>query len=352
MSKTIIILACLSCNEAYAQNVLNGSSNMLRNGDCVAMQPLDFSWEGATGEKVVWDFSGIDNLGGSREVELMQDSLGNYHKTENFDMYTYMFSGDSLLLAVKENRLEHIIYNLPKVAMVYPFQYGDSLMANFSGDGSYCGDHQVRVCGQVRVKADGFGSLILSDKDTLDNVLRVYTMTTTSMAVDMDSAKIDPERLKQEIEEKYEWYARGYRYPLYETVLRTSYSNLVPVATKGFAYRLLPDSITLQQDEENDSIRKSDLAGKHEGDSSNDDIIHYQVHKKGCDVTVEYSLDKDAHIIGIVADIMGIVYKTVSQSGKAGDQLAMAFNCQGLRPGQYVIYINVNGKVYNEKISL
>jgi hypothetical protein len=49
---------------------------------------------------------------------------------------------------------------------------------------------------------------------------------------------------------------------------------------------------------------------------------------------------------------MGIVYSNVKQNGKSGENLSMNFNSQGLHRGQYIIYINVNGKVYNEKISL
>lgn len=72
----------------------------------------------------------------------------------------------------------------------------------------------MKVKGKVAIQADGLGKLILSERDTLDNVLRVHTQTTTLMAMDVNYAEIDSIHPKQEIEDKYEWYYKGFRYPV------------------------------------------------------------------------------------------------------------------------------------------
>ena len=351
MKKLIFIFMCLSCFNAHAQNILNSSSNMMRNNDCVTMQSVDFSWAGKDGKNIYWDFSDIGNLEVNHNLNFSNDSLMTFQKIEDSDIYTYKLICNQLQQIKKENRLERINYDHPKIIMTYPFQYGDSVISNFSGSGCYCIDHKIKVSGQVKIMADSYGSLIISKNDTLNNVLRVYTITTTSIAMDMDSVNINSCNLKQEIEEKYDWYAKGYRYPLFETIQRTSYSDLMPVATKKYAYRLLPDSINIK-DQENDSILRKEILEKEITNKQNEDIIHYKIQNNDNNVNIEYTLDKEASVVGIIADAMGIVYSNVKQNGKSGENFSMNFNCQGLHRGQYIIYINVNGKVYNEKISL
>ncbi len=187
------------------------------------------------------------------------------------------------------------------------------------------------------------------------NTLRVYTLTTKSIAIDMDSAIINPSKLKQEIEEVYEWYVKGYRYPLYKTVQRTSYSNLTPVATKSYAYRLLPDDIEIGDDDVNEKLKSE---SERETEKSNqdpqqqEDIIHYNVAINGSNVSVNYTLDKDGTVNFIIADVMGFVYKRDSRTTKAGENVSLNFDCSSLKRGRYIIYMNVNGKVYSEKVDL
>lgn len=338
-----------------AQNVVTTESNLMRNADSANMQRMEYSWSGDKGKEQFWDFSSVELLSGDYPIEFYSDSLGNFQKLEDRGIYYYLLENNLLKQNSYENRLEKINYDKEKLAMRFPLQYGDSLVSSFSGKGRYCGDHKIKVEGQVLLQADGYGTLVLSERDTLKNALRVYTLTTTSMAIDMDSAIIDPTNLKQEIEEKYEWYVRGYRYPLYETIQRTSYSNLEPVASKSYAYRLLPDDLNISNDQANDSIKNADATRKAEEleqQKAQQDIIHYNVEVNGSNVTLNYTLDADGTVNTLISDVLGMVYKRGSRTTKAGENVSLSFDCSNLKRGNYVLYMNVNGKVYSEKVNL
>ena len=82
------------------------------------------------------------------------------------------------------------------------------------------------------------------------------------------------------------------------------------------------------------------------------DIIHYNVDTRGGVVTITYDLDVDASIGTIVATHMGMVYSHREWTQKAGQGYSVQIDCNGLRSGMYILYINVNGKAYSEKVIL
>ena len=65
-----------------------------------------------------------------------------------------------------------------------------------------------------------------------------------------------------------------------------------------------------------------------------------------------YSIEKTATIRAMIVDVMGNVYHDTQQTNQAGTNYSMNIDCTGLRRGQYIIYINVNGTVYNNKIPI
>ena len=355
----LILLFFCTNNTIQGQNVISKEANLFRANDTFIMEKMEYSWTGDKGISRFWDFSNAETLRNDSQIEFYSDSIENFQRVENRIISTYSLDNNFLNQTAYENRLEKINYNKAKISMKYPFQYGDSLVSDFSGKGRYCGDHDIKVEGQILLQADGYGTLVLSERDTLKNTLRVYTLTTTSIAIDMDSAKINQDELRQEIEEKYEWYVRGYRYPLYKTIQRTSYNNLEPIASKSFAYRLLPNDINISKDAINDSIKKSDIARSDDileesitKYSSQKNIMHYNVDVNGRVITLNYTLDDKGSVNMIIADILGVVYKRNCKLTEAGETVSVTFNCSNLKSGKYVLYMNVNGKVYNEKIIL
>lgn len=348
---------------AAAQDAITTKCNMMRDADSLSMQRMEYLWAGEKGKKQIWDFSSLEALRGDYPVKICVDSTGTIGRYDSNSIRQYRLKSQALHMTHYEDRLELVRYDKAKLAMRYPFQYGDSIAEPFSGEGIYCGDHKVKVEGQVILQADGAGTLILSERDTLHKALRVCTITTTSMAMDVDSAYIDPDNLKQEVEERYDWYVPGYRYPLYTTIQRTSYANLTPVASRSWAYRLLPDELSHLDDAVNDSIRKNAssteagntarLSDSQQDESAHpDDILHYNVNLDGRQMTLTYTLDADGTVNILIADVMGLVYRRYSRTTKAGETATASFDCSGLRSGKYILYINVNGIIHSEKVTL
>lgn len=81
-------------------------------------------------------------------------------------------------------------------------------------------------------------------------------------------------------------------------------------------------------------------------------IRNVVVSTSGLTLTVSYELTEDATVKAMVCNVAGMVLRQESQSGVAGTNNEMAINCAGLRRGQYVLYLNVNGQVTSMTINL
>lgn len=348
----LVLFTLQSSFQLHGQNVLSIKANLIGNSDKVRYQFMESCDPGVSGEEVVWDFSNAYGKNEDYNLFYSCDSLLRYHILDGTDKNSYILTADTLKQYMQESRLTKIRYFQKKLSMKYPLQYGDSILSPFEGYGLYCGDHIVRVQGNVLLQGDGLGTLILSDKDTLDNVLRVYTLTTTSMAMGVDHAEIDSTKLQQEIEEKYEWYCRGFRYPVYAIVLRTSFTNLEPIGSTRLSYRILPESFSELADTVNDSIRNYDEALREREALEQADIFHYQITNEGSNVNIAYTTDTDANVIILISNPFGVLYKKQHFMVRSGESGIFQLDTTDLRKGQYILYINVKGKVYSKTINI
>ena len=340
-------LFCAIPNNANSQILLTKDQIGLREGEFFR-KIMGYFNPGDSGPNCLWDFSNLENSELSQNVIQKTDSLGQMVVLDDKRITYYMMRGDSLLEIGQESPLKEISYYKPLYSMKYPLAVGDSISKVFEGYGVYCGDHYYKETGICSVVADGFGDVVLSEKDTLKNVVRVYRLKSYSVAMDIEPFRIDSARLKQVIEEKYEWYAPGYNKPVFETVTSTSYANLFPLGTTQSAYCYLPDypisDLKNQQ--------SGDTQQQNEGDEqgSMQDIIHYQVNTDGYHVNIDYDLDAPANVTMLIASQMGMVYFTKRFTQDAGTGYHSSFDIGGLPSGVYVLYINVNGKIHHENI--
>ena len=187
----------------------------------------------------------------------------------------------------------------------------------------------------------------MEEGDTLKNVLRVYSLTTASVRLSEDSVLTDSATYQQYIEEKYWWYARGYRYPVFEITTNTLYHEMQPVYTEQWARKPELTTACAVSDTLNSDILKNDSL--YNVIQSREDIISYTLTNENNHLTISYDLSAHARIHVIVADIMGMTYRNESTTQEAGQSYNMNIDLNGLRCGQYIVYINVNGKIYNHK---
>jgi hypothetical protein len=221
----------------------------------------------------------------------------------------------------------------------------------FRCEGIYCGDHPFREVGTTKVKVDAKGSIVLAENDTVRNVLRVHTIDSYSICMDLDSAALDTAKLTQIIDERYEWFLADSQYPIIEDVMSTSYFNMDVVGTTKYAYCNLSDSLTEDYISE-EEFDDDEQDGFSDAEEQTKDIIHYQIETQGKDIVIRYDLDEDATIQTIVANHMGMLCKSRQWTQPAGQNYSVQIDCYGLPAGMYILYINVNGKIYSEKVTL
>lgn len=308
---------------------------------------------GKGGRNRVWDFSKKLSSKESSQVMFMKDSTGILSIVELGKISYYRCPPDSLILFGSESPLERRDYAENKLSKKFPLVYGDSIKMPFRCEGMYCGNHPFREVGTTTVKVDATGSIVLAENDTLRNVRRVHTIDTYSICMDIDSAALDTARLTQVIDERYEWYLAESQYPIIENVTSTTYYNMDVVGTTKYAYCNLPDNLTadyITQEEESDDEEEQE--GFSDGGLQTADIIHYQVETQGKTIIITYDLDEDATIQTIIANHMGMLCKSRQWTQPAGQTYSVQIDCYGLPAGMYILYINVNGKVYSEKVTL
>lgn len=354
MKKLLLLTFSVCSLFCYGQHVIQSSTNSPRLGDNVVKQEVPYFSSGLPGDDVMWDFSMLDPIR-DYPIEYFCDTDSVVLKgIEPEIMYKYVSQIDTLKLIGYENPQTYMCYTEPVVLLTYPFSYGDSLRTFFRGIGVYCLKNGIRTRGSVSVDADAYGSIILPD-DTINDVLRLHVIKSGSVNMNIlsDTTVFDPDNLKQEIEERYQWYARGYRYPLFETISTSYYNNMEYISSYQKAYACFPAEQHLLGDSINEEIMLKDSVscGSYDNVGEND-IIHYSVETNGSNVIVNYDLDSSANITSLICNQMGFVFRRNSVFQSAGDDYSLNIDCSGLRKGVYILYLNVNGKIYNEKINL
>lgn len=304
---------------------------------------VDYFEPGDGGENCLWDFSNLEISKTAHDVIQRIDSLNQMVVVDDKQITYYMMRGDSLLEIGNETPLKETFYYKPLCSMRYPMALEDSLSKVFEGYGIYCGNHFFKESGVCNVVVDGHGDIVLSETDTLKDAVRVYKLKSYSIAMDIDPSKIDSAQLKQIIEEKYEWYVKGYSRPIFESITSTSYANLSPLGTSRYAYCSLPETLFFDDEEAPDNNDNDEQVVPK-------DIIHYTVNVDGGSVDIEYDLDEKANITMLIASQMGVVYSHKKLTQDAGTGYHVNFSIAGLRPGIYVLYMNVNGKIFHETI--
>ena len=341
--KVLIVLAMCSLVSIELQG---------QTVDSLQKNKIRYFSPGNGGRGKVWDFSKKLGSKGSVQVMIMTDSTGVLTVIEPGRISYYQTTPDTLVLFGSESPLEKREYAMRELSKVFPLEYGDSISENYRCEGMYCGDHPFREVGTTTVKVDAGGSLVLAENDTVRNVLRVHTIDSYAICMDLDSAALDTARLTQVIDERYEWYLPHSRYPIIEDVTSTTYLGMDAIGTTRYAYCNLPEDQTAYYITPYNGNDSDEQDGFSDEEQQSPDIIHYIIDTQGKVVNLSYDLDEDASITTIVASHMGMLCMSKQWTQKAGQGYSVQIDCNGLRSGIYLLYINVNGKVYSEKVTI
>ena len=342
----LILILSTFMLSSFSQVSLEKQRNMWETANLHKIK-IDYFPQGGLGQHV-WDFSLIKICDKSVEIQSYQKEGDGFYAISIDKVKSFILKNDTLYHVKTESPLSIIHYSKPISRLVFPFVYGDSITIPFAGEGIYCDDHIYKEDGQVTLQADAYGKVIIPSGDTLHNVLRVYTLRSYSIRMATDPVAIDTAQLRQIIEEHYEWYARGYRYPIFETHTSTSYDNLKILGTRQVAYCYFPNFLNQLSDPKNRDVFRRDSMTQERRQR----IFHYQVGIQKGIVNINYSICEKANIMMLISSTMGIVYyqRRYEQPAGQGDQVQI--DCTGLRRGQYILYINVNGKIYSKTITI
>lgn len=342
------ICAVFLSMQVYSQQSITCESNAPRHHDSLTRHMTTFFSAGNQGIDIVWDFTDVETVRARQNLEfsLATDSTMLFLEPEM--MSRLLIDKDSLVCTQYETPLKFMKYDRPLTLLTYPFYYGDILKSTFTGSGIYCKRHFLDNEGTYEVEADAQGSIIIAEGDTLKNVIRLHSTLVNSVAMHAlgDTLDIDTTPRKQEIEERYTWYARGHRYPVFETRSLTCYDDMEQVSCQQTAYRCLPTDQILQKDSVNDEIVAIDSLSA----AGEQDIIRYNATYDGYRLTLDYDLGEDALVRALVCNRTGFLFFSQKRRNQAGEGYQMTFDCSSLKKGIYILYINVNGKVYSEKI--
>lgn len=360
--------------SASAQEHLQANLNMFRSGDEVLKQQIEYKTPGRSGEDVLWDISRMKIVNKKYRLAYINAS-NNIVGTEHNTMYYYTLRNDSLLSNGYENNNTKVSYISPCLIMKYITKLGDMQSGYFDGCGNYCGKTFFRSYGSYKLNADANGLLILPEGDTLKNVLRIHTMKLVSeqpingigselamrALLDSigrytnDSISIHLSRDSNVIAiNTYQWYAMGYRYPVFESTTTGRYKNGKQSEQYTTSYYYPPsEQKYLVDDLDNRKVR--DSLARHDngrGGTSPDVKFIYNVHQYGNDgnVNFEYYTDRPATISYGIYTTSGItLYQSGSQRQGAGTYQGM-IDINQYRRGVYLLTFIVNGKTYTEKI--
>lgn len=322
------------------------------SSDSLQKSKIRYFSPGKGGKDRVWDFS---RKLGSKESSLVmfyKDSTGVVSVVEPGKILYYRTTPDTLILFASESQLEKREYARKKVSKRFPLEYNDSIIKRFRCEGMYCGNHPFREVGTTTVKVDAQGSIVLAENDTIRNVRRVHTIDSYSICMDIDSAALDTAKLTQVIDERYEWFLPESQYPIIEDVTSTTYLNMDAIGTTRYAYCNLPEDQVAYYITPEDEGATDEIDSSFDEETAEPDIIHYKVSNNGGVINITYDLDAEATISTIVASHMGMTYRQRTWNQQAGQGYSTQIDCSGLRHGTYILYINVNGKIYSEKVNL
>lgn len=267
-------------SERLESKTLLQAHHLPRTGDRFVRLKASHLSPGKPGEDVIWDFNHLQLNGEEQETDYMITPASLLTGIDNETMQSYLVSGDTLQIYRYENSLALVYLEKPEEVMVFPMSCGDERTAFFYGKGKYCDRLELDVTGFTYSLADGYGTLILPQHDTVYDALRVYTAKITltdsrpaTLGFDIRTPRETPlsykdilARLERDttftFTETYRWYARGSRYPVLETGSSQIVMNDIPVSTvkNTFVYHPEDQQIDFPSDSVNRTVPKEKTA--------------------------------------------------------------------------------------------
>ena len=343
------ILTLLAVDALSQDMSLAAEANGIGSDSVLSFNRIPYVYASAKGSDVLWDFSNVQDDGNEDIFRITHLSDSIIEVSSSKEILNLHMTRTGMYVSHRESPLYKTDYPEKKPLVPFPFHYGDSISIPFKGEGTYCGDHVYIESGRSEFSADAQGALVLG-KDTLKDVLQIRSLCDYELYMDADSMSLDVASRKNIREDIHYWYARGYRYPVLLTVRKSVFDKVKPVTVMETAYLFPPDSQSLLVDRVNEEIRKKSVLAKSSETRFILDTFHYTISNNGNVFTLKCSTEGTVTVKACVCDSRGIIYRQQQSECIKGEEFILHFDCQSLRKGQYIIYINVGGAIYNDKV--
>ncbi len=369
---TMVILFCVIIISSMMGNEITKTHNLPQNGDNFTKTRISYIAPGDSGENVVWDFSQAQVIDGNSKVlyGVIDDSLISV--TEYGTRYDFRLRGDTLLWRGYENRSTFMRDSCAAIELIYPMRYGDKAYKPYCFHGEYSRSMAVQINGNSTVFCDGEGTIYLPDGDTITDVIRVHRIcnsTINMMRKEDDTTRVMnvADTAMRRIEERYTWYAQGYRYPIVETIINTNFYRGKETGKQGATFVCYPSEQAYKNnDKENQAVRHQTKSNKGLGtfqtssqsngyeDNSNissiessfvNDDIEISYKDNTLKITFSNQTVNAGGVDYVLCDVLGRVFA----SGKINNPI---IEINELPQGDYILSINNNGEQIIRKIPL
>ncbi len=231
---TSVLVGCLGF-ASLAQFLMKNNTHMLRSGDEHYFNITNNVAPGAKGPSVVWDFRNLETK--STLTSYMYSAYSTEKTAELPEANTvleeygtrFFFKASNGIIeqygtVTKNNTLTK--YDVPFVKMVFPFNYGDSYSGNFSGTIYGKNNYEAQFTGTYLLEADAYGTIILPDNITYDNVFRIKTVKEQCYN-GKDACNC--------VSISYKWYAEDVRYPLLTIIQSQNSKGIKTIRTAYYS---------------------------------------------------------------------------------------------------------------------
>ncbi len=318
---------------SFAQITISSNANAFKIGDTHEFILTSFSDEGPSGEKVIWDFTGLKPNGKnlvSKMLGVNTSDKSNLFPDANLILEEF---GNQFFFKVNNEGMEQygivsacdVVTNFeqPLLKLKFPFKYGDRAISNYSGAKS-SSNANSSTAGTCEIVADAYGTLLLPNNISIENAIRVSQTRTFENS--------------NQSEITYRWYAKGIRYPILTIIKYVSPEKSFIAQTALYAHT-------------SETGTGQIISSIEDFNTSKEVTMFPNPFKDG--FTINYTLDNASKVSIDVYDISGKLVKTIFNSPKQ-EKGTYNFSINSaennLLQGVYYIRISMGNKCVTRKM--
>ena len=336
---TFVLLALpMMLMTLSAQTVLTYASHGMQEGDVIALTKLTDFNIGEGGANQIWDFSNAKE-NGTESIDYNANPIANNNTGKSFaclvgksTVFHSVSTKEKLYYGVDFSNAK-IEFETPIKEMVYPFQYQSQISGDMKGIYTIIpSGKKETIDGNYSVAADGWGTLILPNGVTLNNVLRVVYVKDYSQTMGDINYYITVKN--------YLFYAAESRYPVLQ--IKDAKTTCDCACKSNERTACYNPNVTQSSKPEQVVPETPQIAPNCK--------FNYTLYPNPAktELRVDYNVSENAKIKVSIMDIAGKKIETLVNKKQELGNYSIVTNVENFTNGVYVLEIRVNDRVYTE----